>query len=445
MQKGWSMRRASLRKTTRTQGALVLLAGLIIFAGLAVSSASATGATPAETFPMSSTELPLSPGCRFIDTTVPSSVLNHQIVPVPIGNVGAPANLTIHGRLCLPTTGTPKTVMLALHGVTYTNQYWDVGYQPDTYSFARAMTKAGYAVFAPDRLGYGKSSHPLGALVTLDSGAEVVHQLIQQLHAGAIGGAAYPHVILVGHSYGTATSWLESAEYNDADAIIGTGWGSSVQTIPLARFFAGFATYPAALDPKTSSEVGLDPTYLTPPASGRDEDFLYDLSNVDPNMINYDSNVLRDSITVGEGATFLNRFNKIPLGAFPTAQDELSLPLPAVTGNIKIPVFLDDGAKDIFFCGPDTIYCSSSQALQREEAQYFSPTACARAAVTPDAGHDLNLQLNAPFTYNTIRTWADEVLGPDGSRSASYRATCSEFSGANGAGGPAAYGALPTN
>jgi hypothetical protein len=67
------------------------------------------------------------------------------------------------------------------------------------------------------------------------------------------------------------------------------------------------------------------------------------------------------------------------------------------------------------------------------------------AAVTPDAGHDLNLQLNAPFTYSTIRTWVDEALGPDGSHYASYRASCSAFSGANGTGGPAMYGALPTS
>lgn len=51
--------------------------------------------------------------------------------------------------------------------------------------------------------------------------------------------------------------------------------------------------------------------------------------------------------------------------------------------------------------------------MQREESKYVTEAACFRAAVTPNAGHDLNLQRNAQFSYDTIRTFADEALGQD--------------------------------
>lgn len=392
---------------------------------------------------VSNNEQPLSPGCRTVTTTIPSAVLTHQVVPIPVANLGQPAQLAISGRLCLPPGPAPKTVLLALHGITYTSQYWDVGYQPDTYSFARQAMHAGYGVYAIDRMGYGLSSHPLGALVTLDAQSAATHTIIGQLRAGKIGDHAFAHVVLVGHSLGTAIAWMESAQYNDADAVIGTSWASDLQTVPLIRFFSGFI--PAQLDGKTAPQVGLDPSYLTSGPGGRNQNFLYDLSNVDPKMIDYDQDVLRSTVSAGEGATFYLRFNDIPAGQFiPTTSQEITVPLPeSLTRQIRIPVFLDNGQNDLFFCGTDRQTCNSSQALQNKEATAFTPAACERAGVTPHAGHDVNLQENAPFTYGTILTWANQALGPDGNNQASYRAHCQAFSATNGTGGPGVFGAIP--
>lgn len=408
---------------------------------LAVGLAAAAAVVGLIALPGISTTAPIDggdagSGCRFQDLAVPASVIEQQIVPLP----GAgDEDLSIHGRLCLPQRRTPETVMLALHGITYTNTYWNADYQPETYDFSRAMTEAGYAVLAIDRLGYGDSSRPPAELVTLDAQAEVAHQVIGQLRDGTVGGEAFENVILVGHSYGTATSWRESARYNDADAIIGTGWGNTIQTVPLARFFSGF--YPAQLDPKFADQ-NLPPGYLTPRPGGRNQNFLYDLSNVDPEMIEYDEDELRDTVTDGEGFTFYNRYGAIPVTYLPTTSEELELPLSDQTTDITIPTFQVNGANELFFCGIDQNHCTSSQKLQQEESRYFTEEACYRAAVVPHAGHDLNLQRNAPFTYDTIVTFADEVLGPDGSNKDSYRATCGAFSGANVDEGPARFGAV---
>ncbi|MFC4945102.1 alpha/beta hydrolase [Pseudonocardia sp. GCM10023141] len=379
-----------------------------------------------------------APQCESHDLTVPSSVIEGQVVPLPGARLLAGGgDFTIHGSLCLPSGGTPKTVMLALHGITYSNSYWNSEYQPETYNFSRHMTDAGYAVFAIDRLGYGQSSKPPAALVTLDSQAEVAHQVISQLRSGTVGGTAFEHVILVGHSYGTATSWRETATYNDADAVIGTGWANTLQTLLVARFFAGFV--PAQLDKRFADRpVG----YLTPGPGGREQNYLYDLSNVDPKMIKYDAEVLQDTVTAAEGATFYNRYGAVPVTYVPTTSEELEIPLSAQAKDIKIPTFMINGANELFFCGIDQNHCASSQKLQTEEAKYFSDAACFRAAVIPNAGHDLNLQRNAPDTYAVVVTYANQMLGPDGGNKGSYRASCGAISGTDVDSGQATFGAI---
>lgn len=404
-----------------------IAAAIVAVAALALTGIAATPALAEESHG--------SGGCHDIDTTVPGSVLAHQVTQLPaVVAVTDPGRLKIHGKLCLPEHGSPKTVMLALHGITYTNSYWNA--EPpvdnaDDYNFSSAMTGGGYAVLAIDRLGYGESSRPAPELVTLDVQAEVAHQLIGQLRDGQIGDTTFPHVILVGHSYGTATAWRETARYNDADAVIGTGWGNTIQTVPLARFFSGF--YPAATDISPPAGQGakfrsLPPGYLTPMPGGRDRDFLYRLDNSDPAVRDYDYHVLRDTVTDGEGVSFYNRY-----GAFPDAKlagARLALPLSGQTKDIHVPTFQINGQYELFFCGPDQERCTSSATLTRTESKdYWTDRACFLGAVTPDAGHDLNLQRNAPFTYETVLKFADRALGPDGENRDSYRADCADSTG----------------
>jgi pimeloyl-ACP methyl ester carboxylesterase len=191
-------------------------------------------------------------------------------------------DLTIFGRFCLPRGKSPQTVLLALHGITYTGEYWDSQLEPETYAFTRTMTDAGYAVLAVDRLGYGRSTHPPSAAVTLDVQAEVADVLVDALRDGAVEGTPFRHVALVGHSYGTATSWRTTALHNNADVVVGTGWGSTIQTAPLGRFFTGF--YPETLDDKFR-DSGYHLGYFTAAPGGRDQDFLYDRSNADPAVV----------------------------------------------------------------------------------------------------------------------------------------------------------------
>ena len=377
------------------------------------------------------------PGCRFLDVPVPASVLERQIVDLPgLAVLAGGGELPIHGRLCLPDGESPKTVMLAQHGSTYNNTYWNSAFEPDVYNFSRAMTDAGYAVFAIDRLGYGGSPRLTPELLTLEVHAEVTHELIGKLRAGEAGGESFDHVILVGHSYGTATAWRESAKYNDADAIIGTGWSNSVTPVPTARFLATY--YPAQLDPMFAGR-NLPPGYLTMRPGTRGGDYFYASGGFDPEVVDYDENELRDTAPDGEG-TFAARFGAIPLATAPGSRDDIEVPLSSQTKRITIPTFQVLGSKELQFCGTDQNRCTSSQRLQRDEARFFTERACLRSAVTPHSGHIHNFHRNAQFTYASVRTFADDVLGPDGGNKDSYREHCASISGADLDEGPPRFG-----
>lgn len=322
----------------------------------------------------------------------------------------------VYGELCLPATGVaPSTVQLLLHGITYTTLYWDFPYQPETYSYVRYMNDAGYATFNIDRLGYGASSHPLGATLTLDSAAKAASQIVTKLRAGAIGNRSFKQVILVGHSYGTATSWLTASQYGNVDAVIGTGWAHQIESEPLLRFFSGF--YPAAADPRFSGDPTflLDPGYLTGLPGGRNKDFLLNLGNADPKVIALDE-LTKSTVTVGEGASFVNRY----------ADDH--------TRKIKVPTIQINGQQELFFCGPNLQDCRDSDAahnyrsesLRKANGGYFSKEACFEGAVIPNAGHDLNLQRNARLAYGVALAFANKAVGNNGQNMASYRAACQQ-------------------
>jgi pimeloyl-ACP methyl ester carboxylesterase len=275
------------------------------------------------------------------------------------------------------------------------------------------MAAAGYATFAPDRLGYGDSAHPASTLVSLDSDVAVAHALIGMLRAGDVGGTGFRHVVLVGNSYGSAIAWRESDLHNDADAVIATGYASVLQNAPVLQLLS--TLHPAADDPAFAGRH-LDPGYVTPRPGQRATGFIYDPGNADPAMIAHDEATMRDIVTIGEGSIFLH------LGAY--SAGPVDIPNAAQTDAIRIPTFLLNGGRDTLTCGAQLTNCTSDQALQDSEKRYFSPAACLRAAVIPDSGHVLNLHRNAPQAFAQIRRWLDEAVGSDGLRATPYRAGC---------------------
>ncbi|MDI2027617.1 alpha/beta hydrolase [Saccharopolyspora sp. TS4A08] len=358
-------------------------------------------------------ELPV----RLPAVTVPASTV--PALPEP----SVPS--TIHAELCMSEAararaaagGAPPAVLLLVHGLTYGTWYWDPPFQPGRYSTVNRLVEHGYATLNIDRVGAGRSGHPLSALITPDAAAETVHQLITRLRGGDVGGTRYPRVGLVGHSYGTAVVWLESALHNDADLVIGTGYSNRFRLEQGVNLLS--TMLPAALHPVLPpAPWKADPGYLASRQGTRPQLPFFHEPGTDPAMLDVDDR-LQNPMTATE-----------PLA--------LSREYDGTHKGIRIPTFLINGRHDDFACGPGGSSCRTTadvhaapeeleragSALADYEAPGFHPHACLRAAVIPDAGHNTALHRNSHQTSDTIAHFADQALGTTGANAAPYRATC---------------------
>lgn len=334
---------------------------------------------------------------------------------------------SVYAELCMSEeslaaakAGRPPAVLVLVHGITYGTWYWDSPYEPENYSVVNDLVDHGYATLNIDRIGEGRSGHPLSALVTPDTNAESVHQLITKLRKGEIGETAFKKVGLVGHSYGSITSYLETAKHNDADVVIGTGYANRFKLDQGGLLFSGLI--PAALQDKfPDAPWKLDPGYLSfRPGARANSPFFYK-PNLDPAILTLDEE-LQSPVTATELGLFVLR------------------DYDGTHKNIKTPTFLVMGEHDSFFCGTGNRECATdasqeatpqeleaaSARMTRYEEPGFSPQACLRTAVIPDAGHNMNFHRNSDQVSAQIAYFADEALGTDGSKARDYRASCAK-------------------
>jgi pimeloyl-ACP methyl ester carboxylesterase len=320
-------------------------------------------------------------------------------VPVALA-AGQPADQQLSARLCEPGTSgaAARTLLVLVHGITYDRNYWDF---PDPtghthrYSFVSAALKAKFSTLSIDRIGAGDSSHPLSALVTIDSNAHTVHQLIQAVRSGAIrraAGGVFDRVVLVGHSYGSWTTWFEATRYDDVDAVVLTGATHGLTTID-APFIVVPGLYPAALDPRFGLLSGLDPGYLTTQPNTRYHAF-YEPAQVDPAVVRYDE-LTKGTVTSAEIQTYPLLLNE-PL-------------------DIRVPVFLTIGELDTLFCGPALggAPCTSEEELIAFEGPHLGPNVPSiDAYILRAAGHDMNPMLNAQLYFAAVLGWLKATVVP---------------------------------
>jgi pimeloyl-ACP methyl ester carboxylesterase len=287
---------------------------------------------------------------------------------------------SVAGTLCVPPGAT--TVELLLHGFSYGQYYWDLPFEPDTYSFVRGANARGFATLNIDRLGDAGSFQPLSAFVTMDAQASVVHQLVDALRDGGLG-VAFDNVVLVGHSSGSLIAYLEAGRFQDVDALVATGASHELNAVNIATRVIGQSA-PALLDPKFAALL-LDPGYVTT-LPGRRGTF-YELDDVDPQIVALDEQ-LKQTATLEEALTTL-----------PDA-------ILNASRNIDLPVLAVNGELEPFFCnGLLAGDCSSSEALRESERPFYGPDARVEAIVVPGAGHDVTLELGAPATNAAIHDW----------------------------------------
>lgn len=315
------------------------------------------------------------------------STCTDVMVPVRL-QPGTPKDSHIYGRLCVPDNQRPTALQVLVHGMTYSHVYWDL---PGRNSYVDAANRAGYATLAIDRIGSGRSSHPLSAEVTIKLGGYTVHQVVQAVRNGHVAGpdgTPFDKVVLVGHSMGSWTLWFEASWYRDADAVVLTGATHGVTTAR-APLTALPRMYPANLDP-AFEDLALDPTYLTTQPGTR-YDVLYAPGEVDPEVLAFDKRT-KSTVAATELANYL-----------------LLLQEPL---DIRAPVLLAVGGEDPLFCGPahGGADCSSAENLVAYESPHLGPQAEVDAYVLPGAGHAINGMRNAPQYFSAVQRWIAQTV-----------------------------------
>ena len=297
---------------------------------------------------------------------------------------------TVHGQLCMPAGRAPTTVQLLVHGGPYSRVYWDFPYQPERYSYQRDMADHGFATFAMDRLGAGKSTKPLSVTLLDTVEAASIHQIVGHLRAGRVGGVHFDRVILVGHSLGSGVSVMEAATYHDVDGVILTGMTHLVSAVTATKIFT-MSVYPVTLDPQLS-ERGGDPGYITT-IPGKREPLFYSTSDADAQVIAIDEDTKDQVSILGVGTVILFDFLS------PTSRD------------MNVPVLLAVGERDAIFCGLLARDCSSAEAVRKGEAPYFSRAAELSTYVLPGSGHSMALHKNAAEYREATRAWLRARFG----------------------------------
>ncbi|MCX2952195.1 alpha/beta hydrolase [Lentzea sp. NEAU-D7] len=281
---------------------------------------------------------------------------------------------TMAGRLCVPAGAT--TVQVLIPGGTYDRTYWDVGYEPSTHSFTQAQNKAGFATLALDRLGTGKSSKPLSALVTASTQASAVHQVITTLKP------RFSKVIVAGHSIGSAMAMIEAGTHHDVDGVLVTGFTHKMNYITVVPVLANMVP------------AGLDLGYLTTMPNTR-YDAFHAPGPLVPGSISFDE-ATKDVFAATEAVdTILLNTVVIP-----------------ISSRITVPVFIVVG-NDTHFCssgvplmGSD---CSSAAALKADEAPFFPAVPRLDTYILNGYGHSINYAPNAPDYHAAVAQWAKTI------------------------------------
>jgi pimeloyl-ACP methyl ester carboxylesterase len=281
---------------------------------------------------------------------------------------------TVAGRLCVPTGAT--TVQVLIPGGTYDRTYWDVGFEPSTHSFTQAQNNAGFATLALDRLGTGKSSKPLSALITASTQASAVHQVITTLKP------RFTKVIVAGHSIGSAMAMIEAGTHRDVDGVLVTGFTHKMNYITVVPVLANMIP------------AGLDLGYLTTMPDTRYDSF-HKPGPLIPGSISFDE-ATKDVFSATEAVdTILLNTVIIP-----------------ISRRINVPVFIVVG-NDTHFCssglplmGSD---CSSPAALKADEAPFFPEAPRLDTYILNGYGHSINYAPNAPDYHAAVAQWSRSI------------------------------------
>ncbi|KAK5952983.1 hypothetical protein OHC33_006104 [Knufia fluminis] len=306
-------------------------------------------------------------------------------------------------QLCVPTAenGAKKGILeIASHGLGFDKRYWDVEVEPDTYSYVRAVVKAGYSILTYDRLGTGSSDKPDAYnIVQATLQLEILKSLTMMARDGSLAEAAKPHfahdvalpafakTVHIGHSFGSALTNALQAKYPElSDGAIQTGWVINDHLGMFSQSAFGYQ-YAPENDPKKFGDRGSG--YIVVGTKNSFQQLFLAKGMLDPKLLDYGDSIKQPG-TVGENA---------PAGLI------LGLPATDFTGPQQIKILTDD-AMQFFLAERDLPICDGNCTGVADAAQLkatsFPKASAVEVYVQPGTGHGLALHKNATAGYQVM-------------------------------------------
>ncbi len=305
-----------------------------------------------------------------------------DVVPVALGP-GRAVDQRIAVELC--GAGPGRAVQVLISGATYGPTTWDLPYQPERYSYVRAINAAGIATLNVTRLGMADSSHPDSSEVNVNSQIFIFGQLIDALRSGRFG-VAFDKVAIVGHSYGGVIAYGVGNRYADnVDGVIIAGLQHEFDPAFLREFWGNL---------RSANEEGgrfahLDAGYLTSRAGQRH--VFYRQEQVDPKIVEMDE-ATKETFTRDDGRTFP--------------------PVMGESDGITAPVLDAIGEYDAWFCAGKP--CSAPDGTPSRSRQWFDATRCYEQYVLPEAGHDINVHFTSRQWFAAAAEWTHRMVAGSG-------------------------------
>jgi pimeloyl-ACP methyl ester carboxylesterase len=109
-----------------------------------------------------------------------------------------------------------RPLLIMVHGASDSHTVFD--FAPG-YRAARELAAHGFGVLTVDRVGYGASSHPNGDSLDDATQARQLHDVIGQVHQGALGFRP-KDIVVLGPSVGADIVMVEAGTYHDVDGVV---------------------------------------------------------------------------------------------------------------------------------------------------------------------------------------------------------------------------------
>lgn len=292
----------------------------------------------------------------------------------------------VSGTLCVPQGATD--IQLLVHGFTYDREFWDFPYHPDTYSYVRHAHEHGFATFAIDRIGVGKSWQPSAHKITLNANIDALHQVIQSINNGDLG-RSFDHLFVVSHSIGAIMTNAAIGKYGGVDAYVALGSANGMN-IPKFTVNGLHRLHPATVD-KQFRGTGIGPGYVTMRPGTRS--FFYNQQPDDSQVLKTDNQHLRAVDSLGALVT----------GFTPPYF------LRHDMRQIDVPVFAINGSEDAIFCGGGLVNCSSDSGFKNSMTKQYPHSPHLETLRVEGSGHNVTLEPNAPHVHKQINDFLDRM------------------------------------